>query len=65
MTIKGITKPVSLKANIIIDESSVSIYSEPTKINRKNFEISFQSPAKDQIIKDVMEIQIAIKAPKK
>lgn len=65
MTIKGITKPVSLKANIIIDESSVSIYSEPTEINRKDFGVSFQSPAKDQIIKDVMEIQIAIKAPKK
>ena len=62
MTIKGITKAVSFNANIKADTEQVSIYTEPTDIDRTEFGVKFQLPIKDGIIKNEFTLQVAIKA---
>ena len=62
LTIKGITKTVSFNANIKVDTEQVSIYTEPTDIDRTEFGVKFQLPIKDGIIKNEFTLQVAIKA---
>ena len=62
MTIKGITKAVSFNANVKVDTEQVSIYTEPTDIDRTEFGVKFQLPIKDGIIKNEFTLQVAIKA---
>ena len=62
MTIKGITKTVSFNANVKVDTEQVSIYTEPTDIDRTEFGVKFQLPVKDGIIKNEFTLQVAIKA---
>ena len=62
MTIKGITKVVSFNANVKVDTEQVSIYTEPTDIDRTEFGVKFQLPIKDGIIKNEFTLQVAIKA---
>jgi len=59
---KGITKAVSFNANIKVDTEQVSIYTEPTDIDRTEFGVKFQLPIKDGIIKNEFTLQVAIKA---
>ena len=62
LTIKGITKTVSFNANVKVDTEQVSIYTEPTDIDRTEFGVKFQLPIKDGIIKNEFTLQVAIKA---
>ena len=62
LTIKGITKAVSFNANVKVDTEQVSIYTEPTDIDRTEFGVKFQLPIKDGIIKNEFTLQVAIKA---
>ncbi len=62
LTIKGITKPVSFKANTMVKDGVVSISTEPTDINREDFGISFQIPAENGVIKNEITLQISLKA---
>jgi polyisoprenoid-binding protein YceI len=65
LTIKGITKPVSFKANISVKEGMVSIATEPKDINRDEFGVKFQAPAANGVIKDEVTLQINVKALEK
>lgn len=62
LTIKNITKPLIINANILANENSISIFSEPTEIDRQDFGVQFQSPIENGIIKNEVEIQVIIKA---
>ena len=60
LTIKGITRAISLNANI--DTKQVSIATEQTDIDRSLFGIEFQSPIENGVIKNEITLQIIIKA---
>lgn len=62
LTIKGITKSVSFKANVKVENEQVSIATEQTDINRNEFDVKFQSPIENGIIKDEITLQIMLKA---
>lgn len=61
LKIKNIAKPIEINANILMSENHISIRTEPTQISRKQFGLNFQSPIKEEIIRDEMEIQAVIK----
>lgn len=65
LTIKGITKPVQFKANVSVNEGTVSIATEPKDIMREEFSVKFQSPVENGVIKDEITLQINIKALEK
>lgn len=58
LTIKGVTKPVSLEANVKVENDVVNINTKPLDINRKDFGVNFTSPAENGVIKDEVTIQI-------
>lgn len=62
LTIKGVTKPLQLKANTAVTNNQVTIATEPKEINREEFGVKFQSPAENGVIKNEVELQILIKA---
>ena len=62
LTIKGITKAISLNANIKIDKEQVSIATEQTDIDRSIFGVEFQSPIENGVIKNEITLQIIVKA---
>lgn len=62
MTIKNTTKPIKINANVVYNEKQISIFTEPTELNRRDFNIHFQSPIENGIIKDEIAIQAVIKA---
>ena len=62
LTIKGITKAISLNANIKIDAEQVSIATEQTDIDRSIFGVEFQSPIENGVIKNEITLQIIVKA---
>ncbi len=65
LTIKGITKPVSFKANVSVKDGVVSIATEPKDIQREEFGVKFQAPAENGVIKDEVALQINVKALEK
>lgn len=62
LTIKNTTKPIKINANVVYNDRQVSIFTEPTELNRKDFNIEFQSPIENGVIKDEIEVQAIIKA---
>lgn len=62
LTIKDVTKSVSFNANIKVENHQLSIFTEPTDIDRTEFNVKFQSPTKDTFIKNEMTLQVSIKA---
>lgn len=65
LTIKGITKPLQLKANVSVKEGEVSVATEPKDIKREEFGVKFQAPAENGVIKDEVTLQINVKALEK
>lgn len=65
LTIKGITKPVQFKANVLVNGTEVTIATEPKDIMREEFGVKFQSPAANGVIKDEVTLQIKVKALQK
>ncbi|SDE10959.1 YceI family protein [Riemerella columbipharyngis] len=65
LTIKGVTKPLKVNANVTTSDDEVSLNTEPTDINREDFGVSFKSPMKDMVIKNEITLQVSIKAHKK
>ena len=65
LTIKGITKPVQMNANVSVKDGVVSIATEPKDIKREDFGVKFQMPIANGIIKDEVNLQILIKALEK
>ncbi|MCU7613004.1 YceI family protein [Chryseobacterium sp. GMJ5] len=65
LTIKGITKPIQFKANISVKEGAVRIATEPKDIEREKFNVKFQSPVENGIIKNEVTLQINVKALEK
>ncbi len=65
LTIKGITKPITFKANVSAKDGVVSIATEPTDINRDDFGVKFQSPVANGVIKNEITLQINVKALEK
>ncbi|MEG2077800.1 YceI family protein [Chryseobacterium sp.] len=62
LSIKGISKPVQFKANVSVKGSEVSIATEPKDIMREDFEVKFQSPTENGVIKNDVTLQIKVKA---
>lgn len=62
LTIKNTTKPIKINANVVYNDQQVSIFTEPTELNRKDFNIEFESPIENGVIKDEIEVQAIIKA---
>ncbi len=65
LTIKGITKPVQFNANVSVENGEASIYTEQKDILREDFGVKFQMPVQNGIIKNEVNIQIAVKAREK
>ncbi|SMP29081.1 YceI family protein [Chryseobacterium profundimaris] len=65
LTIKGITKPMQFKANVLVKDGVVSIATEPTDLRREDFGVKFQSPVENGVIKDEITLQINVKALEK
>lgn len=65
LTIKGITKPVQFNANVSIKDGSATIATEPKDISREGFNVKFQMPLANGVIKDDVNLQIFIKANEK
>lgn len=47
---------------MVYNDQQVSIFTEPTELNRKDFNIEFESPIENGVIKDEIEVQAIIKA---
>lgn len=62
LTIKGITKPVQLNANVTVNNGEINIATEPKDISRDEFGVKFQAPAANGLIKDEITLQISVKA---
>lgn len=65
LTIKGITKPVQFNANVSVKDGVASIATEPKDISREAFNVKFQMPVANGVIKDDVNLQIIIKANEK
>lgn len=65
LTIKGITKLASFKANVSVKNGEVSVATEPKDIKREEFGVKFQAPAENGVIKDEVTLQINVKALEK
>lgn len=65
LTIKGITKPIQFNANVSIKDGTASIATEPKDISREGFNVKFQMPIANGVVKDDVNLQILIKATEK
>lgn len=65
LTIKGITKPIQFNANVSIKDGAASIATEPKDISREGFNVKFQMPVANGVVKDDVNLQILIKATEK
>ena len=65
LTIKGITKPIQFNANVSIKDGAASIATEPKDISREGFNVRFQMPVANGVVKDDVNLQILIKATEK
>lgn len=65
LTIKGITKPIQFNANVSIKDGAASIATEPKDISREGFNVKFQMPIANGVVKDDVNLQILIKATEK
>lgn len=65
LTIKGITKPISIRANVTVNEDMVTIASEPTDFDREDFGLSFELPLENGLLNREMTLQVLIKAKRK
>lgn len=65
LTIKGITKPVQFNANVSIKDGQASIATEPKDISREGFNVKFQMPIANGVVKDDVNVQIFVKANEK
>jgi polyisoprenoid-binding protein YceI len=65
LTIKGITKPIQFNANVSIKDGAASIATEPKDISREGFNVKFQMPIANGVVKDDVNLQILIKANEK
>lgn len=64
LTIKGITKHARFKANVNVEKDNVSIATEPTDINRKDFDLNFEIPLENGLLNKEINIQVLVKAMK-
>lgn len=62
LTIKGITKPFQVNANVSVNNGEVSIATDPKDIMREDFGVKFQMPLANGVIKNEVNLQILIKA---
>ena len=65
LTIKGITKPVQFNANVSVKDGEVSIATEPKDIMREEFDVKFQLPVANGLIKNEVNLQMMVKALEK
>lgn len=67
LTLKGITKPVSFPAMILVDGNTVTLNSETFKINRTHWNVNYASKSvfdnlKDKFVEDEIELKVSITA---
>ena len=65
LTIKGITKPIQFNANVSSKDGAASMATEPKDISREGFNVKFQMPIANGVVKDDVNLQILIKATEK
>ncbi len=70
LTMKGISKPVEFPAEITINDSDVTLHSDPFKINRTLWGVNYASKSifddlKDKFVDDDIELEVTVKAHKK
>ena len=69
LTLKDITKPVTVPASIVHDDSSITLTSDAFTINRTEWNINYASKSvfddlKDKFIDDNIELTVAVKIVK-
>lgn len=69
LTLKDITKPVTVPASIVQDDSSITLTSDAFTINRTEWNINYASKSvfddlKDKFIDDNIELTVAVKIVK-
>lgn len=64
LTLKGIRKTISFPANVYVTQFTVVIESARFSLNRKDFNVFYQSSLKDYFIKDEMDIQFKVSTEK-
>ena len=67
LTLKGITKPVSFPAMILVDGNTVTLNSETFKIDRTHWNVNYASKSvfdnlKDKFVNDEIELKVSITA---
>jgi polyisoprenoid-binding protein YceI len=67
LTLKGITKPVSFPAMILVDGNTVTLNSETFKIDRTHWNVNYASKSvfdnlKDKFVEDEIELKVSITA---
>ena len=67
LTLKGITKPVSFPAMILVDGNTVTLNSETFKIDRTHWNVNYASKSvfdnlKDKFVNDEIELKVSISA---
>jgi len=65
LTIKNITKQITIPATILINQNTVKITTETFKIDRTDFNVKYKSKSffnnlKDSFIRDKFDLQITI-----
>lgn len=70
LTLKGIAKPVEFPAEIVITNDSITLHSNPFKINRTQWNVTYASKSffddlKDRTVDDEIELEVFVKALKK
>lgn len=69
LTMKGISKPVDFPAEIMVTDDTVTLTSDPFKINRTTWGVNYGSKSvfddlKDKFINDDIELVVKVKATK-
>ncbi len=69
LTLKGITKPVSFKATLLVDGDKLTLTSDSFTINRTEWGVNYASKSifdnlKDKFVNDEIELKVSVTATK-
>jgi polyisoprenoid-binding protein YceI len=69
LTLKGITKPISFPATILVDDNTLMLNSESFKIDRTQWNVNYASKSvfddlKDKFVDDEIELKVSLTATK-
>ena len=64
LTVRGVTKSITIPANVQMKDGMVMAETPKFTINRQDFNVDYEMEAKDMVINDMIQLQIDLKASK-